>query len=112
MSNAYCRSHNCKYPQTHTTFYHKCGTCGAYGHGTQECYRKYSGSYDMINALFFIANHYPKELPPDRHCCIYGCPVPKTHSTVSHTCDIDIYATELGPDYFGTRRTERLANHH
>ena len=33
----YCKVLHCRYPNTHVTAGHKCGTCHQFGHGQIEC---------------------------------------------------------------------------
>ena len=73
-----CRVRNCRHPESHTTVAHRCGTCGAFGHGQMECQsidlrenlRRFHG--DRINFL--------------RRCTVPNCPNPDTHATTSHHC--------------------------
>ena len=74
-----CKVYKCRYPITHTTVYHQCGTCKGYGHGMGEC-----GNINRINNL---KQYYNDILPESQHCLFGGCINPSTHTTDSHTCE-------------------------
>ena len=37
MKAFYCKVNYCRFADKHTTFGHRCGKCGKYGHGQMEC---------------------------------------------------------------------------
>ena len=73
-----CRVAGCKYPETHVTSAHVCGTCGEKGHGQGEC-----GNYNAIEKLQRFSRDKINFL---RRCDIVGCPNPETHSREAHHC--------------------------
>jgi len=74
-----CKVYKCRYPVTHTTVYHQCGTCKGSGHGMGEC-----GNINRINSL---KQYYNDILPESQHCLFGGCINSSTHTTDSHTCE-------------------------
>ena len=78
----YCKVRGCRFPFSHTTIAHRCGTCGEYGHGQVEC-----GNLDMCRMLtedYTYSNN--KKLPIDIQCAVPGCPYPFSHMTSAHHC--------------------------
>ena len=63
-----CRVAGCKYPETHVTSAHVCGTCGEKGHGQGEC-----SNYNSIDKLLRFSRDKINFL---RRCDIVGCPNP------------------------------------
>ena len=56
----YCKVNYCRYPDKHTTFGHRCGKCGGYGHGQMEC-----GNDELMEDLRNYRNEIlPKLLKP------------------------------------------------
>ena len=78
MSQSYCNVKNCRFPSTHITRSHKCGTCGKYGHGIMECDNQY-----MIDKLKSNSSNY---FPDNLHCKSSVCPCPWTHTNDAHYC--------------------------
>jgi len=76
---SYCKVNGCRFPSTHLTRSHRCGTCQYYGHGQREC-----GNQFMIDNLKLISQNiiFPKHLK----CTSLSCPSPNFHSTDAHTC--------------------------
>lgn len=74
----FCKVKNCRYPQSHVTFAHQCGSCKLNGHGIVEC-----GNYNDINSLKY---YYHEVLPYEDYCLFGGCPESNKHTTESHTC--------------------------
>lgn len=117
-----CQVAQCRHSESHITSYHKCGNCGAYGHGRVECPSKPKEA--PLDKFFRVGpepqnilNYGPLQalerlptipLDPRLHCTVPGCPVPSTHSAAAHHRDFDEYATLGGPDQYGIlrRRTE------
>ena len=74
----FCKVTNCRYPNTHTTFGHKCGKCGEFGHGMIEC--------DIYNLKSNLQVFIYDSLPQNLRCTIPGCNVPYYHSNEAHHC--------------------------
>ena len=71
-----CRVAKCRYAYTHVTMGHKCGTCGAFGHGQLEC-----GNDARIASLQrFLYDTV------DVWCTAPGCAQRATHTTGAHHC--------------------------
>jgi hypothetical protein len=74
-----CQAKECRFPDTHITMAHKCGTCGDYGHGQLEC----NNSHARQN----LQNNYKNEkLPEVDHCNIDKCLYPWSHTRDAHHC--------------------------
>lgn len=73
-----CRVARCRYRETHVTSAHRCGTCGALGHGQIECGKE--------SAIRVLAGMREEEMPPHMWCDVEGCPSPSSHSTSAHYC--------------------------
>lgn len=80
MSNPikYCKVKFCRFPHTHTTKYHQCGSCKTKGHGVTEC-RK-------VNERKNLEKYMNYKLPIEKHCTIPNCPDKETHTSESHIC--------------------------
>ena len=76
-----CRVNACRFAGTHVTGGHKCGTCGAMGHGQLEC-----GRTTAIRRLAQFCNS--DHMPPGLECTIPFCPNKHLHSTAAHECGI------------------------
>jgi len=77
----YCKVNKCRFPISHVTSYHQCGTCKIRGHGVTEC--------NNVNKIKYLKNlYFNDELPVLEHCLFGGCQNPSTHTTDSHTCGI------------------------
>lgn len=74
--NNMCRVRGCRFPVSHTTAGHLCGTCRQFGHGQLEC-----GSDSRINVL---KSHWNDKV--DDPCTVANCPSRDTHKTVAHHC--------------------------
>lgn len=76
----YCKVRKCRYPVSHVTSYHYCGTCKQQGHGILEC-----GNISLKNNLI---QYYSYVLPEYEECLFGECinNVIRTHKTDSHTC--------------------------
>jgi len=77
----YCTVYGCRYPDTHLTSGHKCGTCGKFSHGRTEC-----GNMFLINQL----RHKSKNifLPVDKYCQESTCNYRYNHTNMAHHCRI------------------------
>lgn len=77
-----CRVRGCRFPASHVTCSHKCGTCGTYGHGQQEC-----GKMDLIHQLI-VHPSYRARLSQNMRCTVDGCVQAWSHTTTAHNCSI------------------------
>lgn len=74
----YCGVRGCRYPATHLTCAHRCGTCGTYGHGQMECARVRD-----ISRLAALSNGPVAVQDP---CTVPGCAYPWSHTLEAHHC--------------------------
>ncbi len=76
-----CRVKNCRYPKTHFTSYHTCGTCHLQGHGQQEC-----GNIDAIKLLSSLCQSTVVDNDTDAQLCcqVENCLERNTHNSDSH----------------------------
>ena len=77
-NNTLCKVLECRYPGTHTTISHRCGTCQRYGHGQLECF----SSSDIRN----LEQYYQESMPEELQCTIDGCVHNWSHSSSAHHC--------------------------
>jgi hypothetical protein len=75
---SYCKVEYCRFPKTHITKYHSCGTCNQTGHGQVEC-----GRADKIDTLRLFDNDY---LDLTEQCTVHNCPDKTTHNISAHIC--------------------------
>lgn len=75
---ATCQVKYCRFPNTHLTCAHKCGTCGQFGHGQMECNKP--DKIKNLQNICIVADHF--------NCTVPGCPQPWSHSNKAHHCDI------------------------
>lgn len=78
----YCKVLGCRFPFSHTTIAHRCGTCKQYGHGQLEC-----GKPELCRSLtegYTYSDN--KELPTEQQCTVPNCPYPFSHMTAAHHC--------------------------
>ena len=73
-----CKVAYCRYNTFHTTSGHKCGNCGKYGHGQDEC-----GNSSRINAL---KKFLKESLQPEEQCLYSNCKYKWNHTCESHNC--------------------------
>ena len=73
-----CRVAGCRFPRSHTTPGHRCGACGAYGHGQLEC------SDDIRKRA--LGQHHRDALPQDARCTIARCVHAWNHTLAGHAC--------------------------
>lgn len=76
--NKYCKISKCRYPVTHVTSFHQCGTCKQFGHGMIECNDSFKIDY--------LRQYYNDQLPESDHCLFGGCDNLETHTSESHIC--------------------------
>lgn len=74
----YCKVGYCRYSKTHVTKGHKCGKCGAYGHGDFEC-----GNNRMQDML---KQYYDDVLPDYTKCTVVDCTEKNLHTAAAHHC--------------------------
>ena len=77
-----CKVSKCRFPMSHVTSFHYCGTCKTQGHGVIEC-----GNTSRINNL----RQYYNDLLAGNENCLFGECIMRdlrTHNTDSHTCTI------------------------
>lgn len=73
-----CAALGCRFPSSHLTRAHRCGRCGGFGHGLQEC-----GDPAKRRAL----RRRPElALDAARQCAVAGCAQPWSHETAAHHC--------------------------
>lgn len=70
----YCRVAHCRFPATHLSVAHRCGTCGAYGHGQIECAR--GDVRPVPDVVTSVATP----------CDVTGCERPWSHTKEAHHC--------------------------
>ena len=75
---SYCKVKYCRFPKTHTTKYHKCGSCNQTGHGQIEC-----GNHELISALRLFDNDI---IDVWHQCTVPQCPDKTSHTSSSHIC--------------------------
>lgn len=73
----FCKVVDCRFPGTHVSAGHQCGTCKCFGHGQYECSRGISQA--LRNSLIEV-------LPEHKRCRVSGCPTKKLHMTEAHVC--------------------------
>lgn len=72
-----CKVKCCRFPTTHNTSAHRCGSCGDFGHGQLECRKP----IDIFNLRRFDYNIKV-------FCCrVPNCNSPTTHDTSAHYCN-------------------------
>lgn len=73
-----CRVRECRFPNSHTTVAHRCGTCGQFGHGQIEC--------QNIPLREGLVRFHGERINFLRRCTVPNCPHPETHSAEAHQC--------------------------
>lgn len=76
----HCKVAYCRFNNTHVTIGHKCGPCGAYGHGEIECL--YPSRMNILQPF------YADRMPLDEQCTVSDCLFKEHHSTAAHHCPI------------------------
>lgn len=79
---SYCKVQGCRYPQSHLSSAHRCGTCGSYGHGQIEC--KSSFAKQQLRNIIENESYLSEEI----QCSIKGCIKKWSHTTQAHHCFI------------------------
>lgn len=74
-----CRVRGCRFPSTHVSEGHRCGRCGARGHGRIECADQ--------QAMQTLLAHPDECVPHEEQCAVIFCPDRHTHKTEAHHCD-------------------------
>ena len=95
-----CRVAGCRFPTTHVTMGHRCGTCGQFGHGQLEC-----GSQSSIDSLKVRFDTDRVNTP----CTVESCRHKEFHITAAHHCGI---CNRFGGtcDHTRTRRTTYIVS--
>ena len=98
--NMTCRVAGCRFPTTHVTMGHRCGTCGQFGHGQLEC-----GSQNSIDSLKVRFDTDRVNTP----CTVESCSHKEFHVTAAHYCSI---CKRFGGtcDHTRTRRTTHIVS--
>lgn len=76
----YCNVLGCRYPNTHSSIAHKCGTCQRFGHGILECRDR------QAKTLLFNTSNYATALPTNIQCIVPNCSQRWSHTTEAHHC--------------------------
>jgi hypothetical protein len=76
----FCKVRGCRYPASHATCAHRCGTCSSYGHGQLEC----GNTAKMVRLL--NDSNYRRRLPAYMRCIVDGCNLNWSHTTDAHHC--------------------------
>jgi len=74
----YCKVLHCRFPHSHVTKEHICGTCNNKGHGQIEC-----NNPKLIDVL---KKYYNDVLPISNQCSIHNCYSKTTHTNDGHHC--------------------------
>lgn len=78
-TTSYCHVSECRFPQFHTTYGHKCGKCHQYGHGLLEC--------NQLTKLSQLKK-YNDFLPVNKHCKFGRCKYARYHTSEGHHCSV------------------------
>lgn len=79
MNNKYCFVKMCRFPESHTTEGHLCGTCKKFGHGQLEC-----NDHAQIKSLEVYSGMM---LPNFMRCSVTGCKTGHNHTSDAHHCE-------------------------
>ncbi len=74
-----CMIKNCRYPMSHTSMGHLCGSCRKFGHGIIECNKP-----NLINNI--LDNYSNDEIPFSEQCSFSGCLTRQYHMNDAHHC--------------------------
>jgi len=77
--NKYCQVGGCRFPHSHLTKAHQCGTCYNFGHGQKEC-----GNSTKISKL----KHQSRGIrfPSHQYCQAPACRQSYSHHSDAHIC--------------------------
>ena len=79
LNMRYCAVAGCRYPGSHLTVAHRCGTCNMYGHGQMEC--------GKLNGLRNLARRIPAHITSvSAPCTVPDCVNTWSHTTEAHHC--------------------------
>ena len=79
MSIYKCQVKHCRFPNTHTTSGHKCGSCDLFGHGVLEC--------NSLSLKQSLIRFYDDTMEPSDYCRVPNCFNPHNHNTQAHHCN-------------------------
>jgi hypothetical protein len=79
----YCKIKNCRYPISHTSIGHLCGSCYNFGHGIIEC-----NNPNAINHL--LDNYLHDQIPNSIECSFGGCRIVGGWSKCDRDCQPDL----------------------
>jgi hypothetical protein len=99
----FCNIRGCRYPESHLSVAHRCGTCGMFGHGQMQCKRQDTSSNSSSSSSSSVhpqasvpsvpSTHFPKEgceaqqMPRGMWCTIEGCKASWSHTSDGHHCE-------------------------
>lgn len=75
----FCLVDGCRFPNSHLTRAHKCGSCSKFGHGQKEC-----GNFNLSKNLKQMSHGI--RFPSHMKCTSPCCPSSYSHSTNAHYC--------------------------
>ena len=78
----YCKVAGCRFPFSHTSLGHQCGSCNVLGHGVREC-RSTNMRNNLINNV-----DYNIKLPHNLQCTNSLCLKKEYHTNDAHHCSI------------------------
>lgn len=78
IKTKFCFCSGCKYPYTHLTSKHVCGSCKGRGHGQMEC--KNTSAKELLRKQSVIP------IPKHAQCNIDGCESKYSHTKEGHLC--------------------------
>ena len=76
----FCKVRQCRFPRSHTTSGHQCGTCRGWGHGQLEC-RHGRLRRHLLPSLSDV-------LPASLRCTVPHCASSAHHTTSAHVCEV------------------------
>jgi hypothetical protein len=94
-----CKSNGCRYPASHITSAHKCGKCGEFGHGQNECendtlIRELHNPTMKMYRMFQEDVIKRDQMPLNMFCKNPKCNQKHTHSTESHQNEFEIHPVD------------------
>jgi hypothetical protein len=84
ISDMHCGCKYCRFPDTHITKYHQCGTCKKFGHGMVECPKNNNGNIEMVTNLRHISSSKEEEISTKNICNKENCKYKNTHTEEAH----------------------------